>query len=81
MMLVRWVTDDGEVHHAERTLAVKGNVVVLHMQVESLGESDWDWHVWDQSGREQQRYGLVDTLAQAKARAEGAVDALAWVLG
>lgn len=79
-MLVQWVTDDGEVHHAEQRLSVPGNAAVLHMQVESLGESGWDWHVWEQSGRGQQRYGLADTLDEAKAKAEGALGGLAWEL-
>jgi len=42
-----------------------------------LGECGWDWHVWEQSGRGQQRYGLADTLDEAKAKAEGALDGLA----
>jgi len=53
----------------------------LHLQVESLGESGWDWHVWEQSGRGQQRYGLADSLTEAKEKAEAALDALAWELG
>lgn len=79
-MLIQWVTEEGEVHHAERHLSARGNAVVLRMQVESLGESGWDWHVWEQSGRGQQRYGLADTLAEAKAKAEVALDAFAWEL-
>ena len=80
-MLVEWVTDDGEVHYAQRSLSAGRHAVVLHMQVESLGESGWDWHVWEQSGRGQQRYGLADTLVDSKAKADGALDALAWELG
>ncbi len=76
-MLVQWVTDEGKVHRAERPLSVRGSVVVLHMQVESLGESGWDWHVWEQSDRVRQRYGLADTLDEAKAKAEGALSGLA----
>ena len=79
-MLVEWATDDGEVHHAQRLLSAGRHAVVLHMQVESLGESGWDWHVWEQSGRGQQRYGLADTLVDGKTKAEGALDALAWKL-
>ena len=80
-MLVEWETDEGEVHYAKRVLSARGNAVVLHMQVESLGESGWDWHVWDSAGQVQQRYGLADGLVEAKAKAEGALDALAWELG
>ncbi len=77
-MLAQWVTDEGEAHHAEQQLNVRGSVVVLHMQVESLGESGWDWNVWEASGCVRQRYGLADTLDEAKARAEGALGGLAW---
>jgi len=77
-MLVEWETAEGEVHRAERTL---GGCDVLHLQVESLGEIGWDWHVWEQSGRGQQRYGLADSLTDAKEKAEAALDALAWDLG
>ena len=76
-VLVEWQTDEGEVHHAERPLGIRG---VLHLQVESLGEYGWDWHVWERSGRGQQRYGLADTLDEAKARAEVALGGLAWEL-
>jgi len=72
-VLVDWLTDEGEMHSAERSLGLRGT---LHMQVESLGECGWDWHVWERSGRGQQRYGLADTLDEAKAKAEGALGGL-----
>ena len=77
-MLVEWETEEGEVHHAERWL---GGRHVLSLQVESLGEQGWDWHVWERSGRGQQRYGLADSLLAAKSKAEAALDALAQELG
>ena len=77
-MLVLWETAEGEVHRAERALGGRG---ALYLQVESLGESGWDWHVCEQSGRGQQRYGLADSLTEAKERAEAALDALARELG
>ena len=77
-MLVEWETAEGEVHHAERTLGSRG---ILYLQVESLGENGWDWHVWEQSGRGQQRYGLADSLTEAKERAEAVLDTLARELG
>ena len=77
-MLVLWEMEEGEVHHAMRTL---GGCGALHLQVESLGEHGWDWHVWERSGRGQQRYGLADSLTEAKAKAEAALDALARELG
>ncbi len=73
-MLVLWETDEGEVHHAVRAL---GGRSALHLQVESLGEYGWDWHVWERSGCGQQRYGLADDLPAAKAKAEAALDVLA----
>ena len=77
-MLVLWETAEGEVHRAERALGGRG---ALYLQVESLGESGWDWHVCEQSGRGQQRHGLADSLTEAKERAEAALDALARELG
>ncbi len=77
-MIVLWETDEGEVHYAVWTFGGRG---VLHLQVESLGEYGWDWHVWERSGRGQQRYGLADALPAAKAKAEAALDALAQELG
>jgi hypothetical protein len=79
-MPVQWVTDEGEMHHAEWPLSVRGKVVVLYMQVESLGESGWDWNMWELSGCVRQRYGLADTLDKAKAKVEGALGDLAWEL-
>jgi len=77
-VLVHWMTDGDELHYAARLLGARGT---LHMQVDSLGESGWDWHVWEQLGRGQQRYGLADTLAEAKSKAEGALAVLTRELG
>ncbi len=77
-MLVLWEANEGEVHHAERTLSGRR---AMSLQVESLGEQGWDWHVWEQSGRGQQRYGLAASLGEAKARAEGALSVLTRELG
>ena len=77
-MLVEWKTVEGEVHHAERSL---GETHALCLQVESLGEHGWDWHVWERSGRGQQRYGLADSLPDAKTKAEAALDAFVRELG
>lgn len=76
--LIEWQTNEGEVHCAERSLGTKG---MLRLQVESLDEYGWDWHVWERSGQGQQRYGLADTLDEAKAKAEGALGGLARELG
>ena len=69
-MTVSWVTDEGELYTARTSL---GPERVIHLAVESLGETGWDWHVWDGAVRGHQRYGLADTLEQAQAKAEGAL--------
>ena len=79
-MLVQWVMDGGDVHDAEQATNVQGGVVTLRLRVENLGEAGWNWHVWDHPGRGQQQYGLTDTLAEAKAKAESALDAIALTL-
>ncbi len=77
-MLVHWMTDGDGLHYAAQLLGARGT---LHMQVDSLGESGWDWQVWEQLGRGQQRYGLADTLAEAKSKVEGALAVLTRELG
>jgi len=69
-MAMDWVSDEGEVYSAERWLGARGTI---HLTVESLGETGWDWHIWDTAGGVQQRYGLADTLEEAKAKAERAL--------
>ena len=73
-----WTCEHEELHHARWAL---GTGAVLHMQVESLWEDGWDWHVWDSSGRLDPRYGLMDSVEAAKARAEVALDGMLAVLG
>ena len=73
-MAVSWVTDEGELHTAQSSI---GSERVIHLAVESLGETGWDWHVWDGAVRGHQRYGLADTLDQAKAKAEAALAEIA----
>ena len=46
-----------------------------------MGESGWDWHVWERLGRGSQRYGLADSLLEAQARAEGVLSVLIQELG
>ena len=75
-MLAHWVTDDGEMHHAKWRLSTGGTMVVIHLQVESLGDYGWDWNVWESSGCVQQRYGLAGTLDEAKAKAESTLGCL-----
>ena len=62
-----WTREHQELHHTRWRL---GGGDVLHMQVESLWEDGWDWHVWDSSSQLDPRYGLAASLDAAKARAE-----------
>ena len=73
-MAVGWVTDEGELYTAQISI---GSERVIHLAVESLGETGWDWHVWDGAVRGHQRYGLADTLEQAQAKAEIALAEIA----
>ena len=66
-MTFEWTREHEELHHTRWRL---GGGDVLHMQVESLWEHGWDWHVWDSSGWLDPRYGLAASLDAAKACAE-----------
>ena len=70
MMAVNWVTNEGELYTAQTII---GPERAIHLAVESLGDSGWDWHVWDATLRGRQRYGLADTLDHAQAEAEAAL--------
>ena len=76
--MVTWELEDGSLHVGQRALGVAG---VLHLTVESLGESGWDWHVWDMSRQARQQYGLADTLTEAKRKAEVAAELMMQELG
>ena len=69
--MVGWVCEHEDLHSAEIAMCWEGR---LHLLVESLGDTGWDWHVWDRDGLAQERYGLADSLEDAKARAEAALD-------
>ncbi len=77
-VMVTWVLEDGDLHTGQRALGMAG---ALHLAVESLGESGWDWHVWDMSRQVRQQYGLADTLTIAKHKAEAAAELMAQELG
>lgn len=62
-----WIEVYDGLHHARMQLT-DGRVIGL--QVEDLLETGWDWHVWDSQGGIHPRYGLADTLKEAKAKAE-----------
>lgn len=73
MMFAEWREAHNELHHARWSL---GSGRVIGLQVESLLECGWDWHVWDSAGMLDPRYGLADTVEAAKAQAEVALDAM-----
>ena len=74
--MAAWASKDEELHTAVQPVRTG----VLHAAVEGLGETGWDWHVWDTGGRVQQ-YGLADTLEEALGKAEQAMERLARQLG
>lgn len=80
MMAVEWASDrvEGGLHTA--TAKATTACGPMHLVVEELGEAGWDWHVWDAAGRGQ-HYRVVDTLEDAKAAAEQALDMLVRELG
>ena len=73
--MAAWAREDDELHTAVRPVGAG----VLHATVEGIGETGWDWHVWDPEGYAQQ-YGLADTLEQALDKAEQAMEQLSWQL-
>ena len=50
-----------------------GNQRTVHLLVERLGETGWDWHVWVRAGWTWARYGLAETAEHAREQAEGAL--------
>ena len=58
-MTIDWTTDDDDLHFAVQAF---GSEYIVHLAVESLGETGWDWHVWDAFGRTRPLYGLADSL-------------------
>ncbi len=63
-MELHWVCETGDMHSAERCF---GQRKALRALVQGLGGIQWDWQVWDEEGRMPQRYGVADTLDEAKA--------------
>ena len=49
-----------------------GNRRTVHLLVERLGETGWDWHVWVQADWTWAHYGLAETAENAREQAEGA---------
>ena len=76
--MVTWMLEEVDFHAGQRALGVAG---ALHVAVESLGENGWDWHVWDLSRQVRQQYGLADTLAEAKRKAEAVAELMAQEMG
>jgi len=69
-MPMNWSSEEGELYSAEMRL---GSAGIVHAVVESLGETGWDWHVWDTAGGLQTYYGLADTLDDAQGKVERAL--------
>jgi hypothetical protein len=69
-MMLRWVSRNWALHLAEHPFGVRSTA---HMAVECVGETGWQWHVWDASHRLRPHQGSVATLAEAKERAEHAL--------
>ncbi|MGI4953036.1 MAG: hypothetical protein ACRYGM_14635 [Janthinobacterium lividum] len=72
--VVVWVCEHDDMYSAE---IEAGPCHTVHLQVEDLGDTGWDWHVWDRAAHVQQRYGLADTASQAQAQAEAAFGLIA----
>ena len=53
-----------------------GHRLVVHLVVEELGKTGWDWHVWVQAGWTWARYGLAETAENAREQAEWALAGL-----
>lgn len=70
--MAAWASEDEELHTAVRPVGAGA----LHATVEGIGETGWDWHVWDPEGHGLE-YGLADTLDEALDKAEQAMDRLA----
>ena len=71
--MVVWVREHDDMYSAE-VLIPRGRKI--HLLVEGLGDTGWDWHVWDTGIGFQQRYGLADDADQARAQAETALSLL-----
>jgi len=67
--LVVWIRGNGQTYVAETAVDPLHKV---HLQVEDLGNSGWEWHVWDTGARLPARYGISNNADQAKSQAEAA---------
>ena len=78
MTPVHWIRDEEDFYSA---VIRHGTEAAVHAAVEGLGETGWDWHVWDPAERVDPRYGLADTLADGQALAERALSVMLRQLG
>lgn len=76
-MALIWVSESWVLHSAEACL---GAGEMVRFAVESLGETGWEWHVWDVAHRMRPRRGGAATLDGAKAGAERAFAEMAEML-
>ena len=69
-MAIGWTGEGTQLQCATVRL---GNRRTVHLLVERLGETGWDWHVWVRAGWTWARYGLAETAEHARGQAEGAL--------
>ena len=67
---INWTRESTQLRCATVRL---GNRRTVHLLVEGLGETGWDWHVWGQAGWTWARYGLAETAEHAREQAEQAL--------
>ena len=67
---LEWQVTGEDLRSAEARLDIGG---VVHLSVECLGSTGWDWLVWDSSCQALPRYGLAGTEGAAKRRAEASM--------
>ena len=72
-MTVDWRELHDGLYYARRILPSHR---VITLQIESLLEIGWDWHVSEDTGRCAPQYGLAHSLEEAQVRAEDAMDAM-----
>lgn len=69
-MALNWVNEGWMLHLAESAFGTWGKA---QLAVESVGETGWEWHVWDTAHQMRLRCGQAATLDEAKAAAERAL--------
>ena len=76
-MTIRWRTTEEGAQRAEAALDIGGTV---YLSVEYMGNTGWDWLVWDARCRALPRHGLAMTEDAAKRQAERSLREVSAVL-